>query len=180
MGKVERSTHRQQGKAPRRRSAPAVLPKPLPEQSVLIVESDPDLQAQTARLLRKQGYRVVASGSGSGALALVSAWDVSLILVSESLPGRSGIDVVRELLRTRPSARILMVTTDPEPRFRAAARSAGALGCVVKPLSADSLAPWLELSTTRVAAAPLARTLVHPSALPLTNSALPVRGAVAE
>jgi len=180
MGKIERRSFRQQAKNPRRSPASAIVPKPLPEQSVLIVEADPDLQSQMARLLRNQGYRVVASGSGSGALALISVWDVSLILVSESLPGRSGIDVVRELLRTRPSARILMVTHDPEPRFRAAARSAGALGCLVKPLTAENVAPWLELTPRVPAKSARVRGLLHPSALPLTNSALPARGAVAE
>ena len=73
--------------------APSAEPEVAFEQSVLVVEADPDLQVQMARALRKQGLRVVATGSGSGALALVSEWDVSLILVSESLPGRSGIDL---------------------------------------------------------------------------------------
>jgi DNA-binding response OmpR family regulator len=154
---------------------------------VLVVEADPDLQSQMARVLRKEGLRVVATGSGSGALALVSEWDVSLILVSESLPGRSGIDLVRELLRTRPGSRIVMVTNHVEPRFAAAARAAGALGCVVKPLSAEQLPRLLdaadggELPTRLV---PTERTRSNlarrPSALPLTNSALPARGAVAE
>jgi len=154
---------------------------------VLVVEADPDLQSQMARVLRKDGLRVVATGSGSGALALVAEWDVNLILVSESLPGRSGIDLAREIQRTRPGSRVLMLTSHAEPRFSAAARAAGALGCLVKPLEADSLSPWLaeaagsseqpRLAPVEKARSSLAR---RPSALPLTNSALPARGAVAE
>ena len=186
--------------------APSVKPEVAFEQSVLVVEADPDLQVQMARALRKEGLRVVATGSGSGALALVSEWDVSLILVSESLPGRSGIDLVREIHRTRPEARIVMVTGDAEPRFAAAARAAGAVGCVVKPLVAESLSTWLgeqtefgapvespaptqpqtgrdvsRLVPTAATRSGLAR---RPGALPLANtvanSALPARGAVAE
>ncbi len=69
---------------------------------------------------------------------------VSLILVSESLPGRSGIDLVREIHRTRPAARIVMVTSDAGAAvcLRSGA-AAGAVGCVVKPLVAESLSTWL-------------------------------------
>lgn len=160
------------------------------EQSVLVVEADPDQQVQMARVLRKQGLRVVATGSGSGALALMSEWDVTLILVSESLPGRSGIDLVREIHRTRPESQIVMVTGDAEPRFAAAARAAGAVGCVVKPLAAESLAAWLAATETPAAGRDASRLVPtgktrsglsrRPTALPLTNSALPARGAVAE
>ena len=74
-----------------------------PEQSVLVVEVRSGSASRRWRVhSAKQGLRVVATGSGSGALALVSEWDVSLILVSESLPGRSGIDLAREIQRTRP------------------------------------------------------------------------------
>lgn len=153
---------------------------------MLVVEADPDLQAQMASVLRKQGLRVVATGSGSGALALVAEWPVSLILVSESLPGRSGVDLVREILRTRPGSRVLVVTSHAEPRFSASARAAGALGCVVRPLHAEQLSPWLApefeaVEAPRATSADSSRVLRRrASGLPLSNSALPARGAVAE
>ena len=187
MGKTERSAVRRRVQSPVMSVAPSAEPEVACEQSVLVVEADPDQQVPMARALRKQGLRVVATGSGSGALALVSEWDVTLILVSESLPGRSGIDLVREIHRTRPESRIVMVTSDSEPRFSAAARAAGALGCVVKPLVAESLSTWLaEPPATRDISrlVPTGKTpsglMRRPSALPLTTSARPARGAVAE
>jgi CheY-like chemotaxis protein len=187
MGKIERSAVRQRSRSSVMSMAPSAEPEVAPPQSVLVVEADPDLQSQIARVLRKLGLRVVATGSGSGALALLSEWDVNLILVSESLPGRSGIDVVREIQRVRPGSRVLMVTSHPEPRFSAAARTAGALGCVVKPLAVESLMPWLSQGASsadmpRLAPTGKTRSSIsrRPSALPLTNSAHPTRGAVAE
>src|SRR4051812_1253197 len=199
MGKIERSAVRRRVRSPAMSEVPSAEPEVACEQSVLVVEADPDQQVPMARALRKQGLRVVATGSGSGALALVSEWDVTLILVSESLPGRSGIDLVREIHRTRPASRIVMITSDSEPRFAAAARAAGALGCVAKPLTAESLSRWLADPAALAAPAALAEPTAdrdisrlvptvkarsglarHASALPLTNSALPARGAVAE
>jgi DNA-binding response OmpR family regulator len=151
---------------------------------VLVVEADPDLQAQMARVLRKAGHRVVATGSGSGALALMAEWDVSLILVSETLPGRSGIDLVREIHRLRPAARVVMVTSDLEPRFAASARAAGALDCVLKPLSPESVAPFLadpfDLGAADLAPPRLPGRPPRPLVRPLPSTALPARGAVAE
>src|SRR5688500_9115242 len=69
------------------------------ERSVLVVEADPEVQVQMARALRKCGLRVVGTSSGDGALALVSEWDVDLILISEDLPGRAGVEVTRLIHR---------------------------------------------------------------------------------
>ncbi|MFT3927599.1 MAG: response regulator [Myxococcales bacterium] len=167
--------------------ATSAAPEVAHEHTVLLVEADPDLQAQMAKVLRKQGLRVVATGSGSGALALVGEWAVSLILVSESLPGRSGVDLVRDLQRTRPGSRALVIVSHAEPRFVAAARAAGALGCVVRPLQAEQVAEWLapdfgsSTPRPRLAPATATRSLTRRSSgLPLANSALPARGAVAE
>ena len=48
---------------------------------VLVVESDPDLQWNLARMLTVQGNRVVGTSSGDGAVALITEWPVDLILV---------------------------------------------------------------------------------------------------
>ncbi len=183
---MERSAVRRRVRSPVLSAAPAREPELAPVRSALVVEADPDLQTQMARALRNEGLQVVATGSGGGALALVSEWDVELILIAESLPGRSGVDLVRELRRTRPGSRIVMVTSHAEPRFEAAARAAGALGCVVKPLLAKQLPRLLAECSDRVlphAVSPeRARNGVsrRTPAVSLTNSAHPTRRAVAE
>jgi CheY-like chemotaxis protein len=125
---------------------------------VLVVESDPELQEQMARTLRRQGHRVVGTASGGGALALLSEWAVDLVLVSADLPGRSGLDVARQIQRARPHTCVVMVANHVEPSISAAAHAAGAVACVPKPLELESLAPWL----------------------PSANNALPEHEAVAE
>jgi two-component system, sensor histidine kinase RpfC len=114
------------------------------ERSVLIVEADPEVQVQMARVLRREGHRVVGTSSGDGALALVSQWDVDLILVSEDLPGRSGIEVTRLIHALRPRCPVIIMSKNAEPSLRAAARSAGAVDCLTKPLCAEHLVPWLQ------------------------------------
>ncbi|MET0342301.1 MAG: response regulator [Polyangiales bacterium] len=114
------------------------------ERSVLVVEPDPEVQVQMARALRREGHRVVGTSSGDGALALVSQWDVDLILISEDLPGRAGIEVTRLIHAVCPQAPVVVMATLAEPSLRAAARAAGAIDCVPKPLQVEHLSRWLE------------------------------------
>ncbi|MDB4974702.1 MAG: Two-component response regulator [Myxococcaceae bacterium] len=113
------------------------------ERSVLVVEADPEVQVQMARTLRREGHRVVGTSSGDGALALVSQWDVDLILISEDLPGRAGIEVTRLIAAAQPQAPVIVMSINAEPSMRAAARSAGAVDCLLKPLQIEQLARWL-------------------------------------
>ena len=113
------------------------------ERSVLLVEADPEVQVQVSRALRRDGHRVVGTSSGDGALALMSQWDVDLILVSEDLPGRTGIEVTRLIHTVQPQAPVIVMSATAEPSLRAAARAAGAVDCVLKPLRVEQLARWL-------------------------------------
>jgi CheY-like chemotaxis protein len=145
MGNSEHSSYRRRG---RRRTGPLMSPvrEAVPafgERAVLVVEADPDVQVQMARTLRQQGLRVVGASSGAGALALVSEWNVDLILVSENLPDYTGIDVARQLHHALPTAQVVVVANHVEPNVFAAARAAGAVGCVSKPLEAESVSRFL-------------------------------------
>jgi CheY-like chemotaxis protein len=118
------------------------------ERSVLVIEADPEVQSQMARTLRRSGLRIVGASSGDAALALIREWDVDLILVSEDLPGRAGVEVARVLHGTRPRTKVVMMMVTSEPDAWEAALEAGAAGCVPKPLELHSLAPWLGRAST--------------------------------
>lgn len=113
--------------------------------SILVVEADPEVQARLARALSRRGHRVVGTGSGDGALALVAQWDVDFVLISDTLPGRSGVEVVRAVHQVRPQAIIVLMSDALEPAIRLAASAAGARECVRKPLADDDLTQLLRL-----------------------------------
>lgn len=52
---------------------------------ILIVEGNPQAQWDAARLLTVHGHRVVGTSSLEGAIALMSNWNVDLVIVDESL-----------------------------------------------------------------------------------------------
>jgi CheY-like chemotaxis protein len=116
--------------------------------SVLVVEADPEIQARLARWLSRRGNRVVGTGSGDGALALLSRWSVELVFISETLPGRSGVDVARLIHQRCPRATIVILSDNIEPAIRLAARAAGAADCVRKPSSDEELGQLLRARIT--------------------------------
>jgi CheY-like chemotaxis protein len=129
-----------------------LVPVSIMIRSVLVVEADPEVQARLARNLSRRGHRVVGTGSGDGALALISQWEVDLVLVSDNLPGRTGIEVARLVHQARPKATVVLMCDNLEPGPRAAARAAGATECVRKPLLDEHLGYWLRFRATLPAA----------------------------
>jgi len=84
--------------------------------SVLLVESDPDLQWSLARMLTVDGNRVVGTSSGEGALTVIEQGDADLALVAAQLPGDDGVEVARQLRAHNPDlVVILMGEAAPEP-----------------------------------------------------------------
>jgi CheY-like chemotaxis protein len=142
---MQRSKRRPAGRHRQREThaVPAFVRVVPRERSVLVVEADPELQVQMARQLRREGHRVVGTSSGDGALALIAQWDVDLVLINEDLPGRAGIEVTRLIHAVKPLMPLIVMSTNAEPSLRAAARAAGAVECLLKPLRVESLARWL-------------------------------------
>jgi DNA-binding response OmpR family regulator len=112
---------------------------------VLLVESDPDLQWNLARMLTVNGNRVVGTSSGDGALAVIEQWAADLALVSATIPGTSGVEVARRLREHNPDLLvILMDEADPaapatEPSPVVSARLAKPFGFEVLRALLDSL-----------------------------------------
>lgn len=111
--------------------------------SILLVESDPDLQWNLARMLTVNGNRVVGTSSGEGALAVIEQWDADLALVSSSLPTLSGVEIARQLRAKNPALLvILMDEPTPEPVAREASPAVAAR--LAKPFRFEALRALLE------------------------------------
>lgn len=106
---------------------------------VVVVDHDPDVQTRVARSLTDQGARVVATGSPDAALTLMAQWSPDLVLVSEALPGQSGLELARKIREDHPAAQVVVMTATESPELRASAGTVGALGLLVKPFRLEAL-----------------------------------------
>jgi two-component system, NarL family, invasion response regulator UvrY len=92
-----------------------------------ILAATPDLQAAGE------------AASGDEALALVKANDYDVVMLDMSMPGLSGMDLIKRLRIERPKLRILVLSMHGEQQYAARALKAGASGYLNKDSAAEML-----------------------------------------
>ena len=103
-------------------------------QPVLVVEDDAGLRAYLAAILERQGYRVIAAGSGEEALRALAGEKALLAVLDIGLPGMDGFAVAEQLA---PDVPVIVVTGDPlKARMRAFGRSSN-LTILAKPVTPE-------------------------------------------
>jgi two-component system, NarL family, response regulator DesR len=97
--------------------------------------------AMAALLDMEPDLTVVAEvGRGDEVLDAVKNHDVDVALLDVEMPGMDGVAAARELHRTVPACRVLMVTTFGRAGYLKQAMAAGASGFIVKDTPARQLA----------------------------------------
>ncbi len=102
-----------EGAAPAAAAAPPAPPRARRGETLLLVEDDASVRRMTARALRRQGYEVCEAGDGEQGLEQVRAdgeGRLSMVITDVVMPKLGGGRMAREILRLRPSAKILFVT----------------------------------------------------------------------
>ncbi len=115
-------------------SAPAAS---LRKKRVLVVDDEKDLVELISFNLARNGYDVVAAGTGNDALEVATAQLPDIIILDLMLPGISGLDVARRLKaepRTNPIP-IIMLTAKGEETDVVVGLTLGADDYVTKPFS---------------------------------------------
>jgi PAS domain S-box-containing protein len=81
-------------------------------ETVLLVEDEPAILGLAARMLRRQGYRVLAAPSPADALRLAELHDgpIELLVTDVVMPGSNGRDLAEAVARLRPGIRELFMS----------------------------------------------------------------------
>ncbi len=79
------------------------------------------------------------SGNGDDALAQLRAKPCDVLLLDISLPGKSGVDVLRSVRQRYPDLKVLILTGFPEESYALAMIRNGANGYLCKDCEADEL-----------------------------------------
>ena len=101
---------------------------------ILIVEDDPDTARLVALYLEREGHRVLAASDGIEGLRLAREAGPDLVVLDLMLPGRSGVDICREL-RDESAVPIVMLTARVDEADVLDGLESGADDYVTKPFS---------------------------------------------
>ena len=104
---------------------------------VLLIEDEPNITEAIRFLLTRDGWRVDAHADGSSAVEVIRAARPDLVILDVMLPGKSGIEIVRDLREIAEFAAlpVLMLTARGQSRDREMAEKAGVTRFMTKPFS---------------------------------------------
>jgi two-component system, NarL family, invasion response regulator UvrY len=108
---------------------------------VLLVDDHSIVRDGLKRILAATPDLEVAgeAASGEAALALVKANDYDLAMLDMSMPGLSGVDLIKRLKLEKPRLRILVLSMHGEQQYAARALKAGASGYLNKDSASELL-----------------------------------------
>lgn len=108
---------------------------------VEIVDDHSIVRAGLKKILKEESdIEVVGEADGHIKLfEFLKKQEPDIVLLDISMPGKSGLEIVKELKHLYPRVKILMLSMHPEDRFSVRAIKAGASGYVTKEAAADEL-----------------------------------------
>ncbi len=106
---------------------------------ILIVEDEARIRAFLGRAFEAEGFGVDVVGDGEQGLARALAGVYDLVILDLLLPGRSGLDALRELHRERSELPVLVLSARTDLPLKLRSFELGAVDYVAKPFSLDEL-----------------------------------------
>jgi signal transduction histidine kinase len=106
---------------------------------VLVVDDDPDTQANLCDILELDDYEVATAGSAAGALAGTDWERTGAIILDRVLPDGTAEELLPRLKALAPHADVLIVTGHSDLQGAIAALRQGAADYILKPINADAL-----------------------------------------
>ena len=120
-------------------------------ESVLFIDDEAVLCRSVAGLLERLGYRVTAKSDPTEALELFRAKpnEFDLVLTDLTMPGLTGVDVAREVLRLAPDKPVLLMSGFNSTWTAEALKALGVVDLIPKPLGAARLSESLALALAK-------------------------------
>jgi two-component system invasion response regulator UvrY len=108
---------------------------------ILIADDHAIVREGLKQILSETPDMVVTAEAADGTEALdrVSKNDLDLVVLDISMPGRSGLDILKEIKSQWPELPVLILSMYPEEQYAARVLKAGASGYLTKESAPDEL-----------------------------------------
>ena len=114
---------------------------------LLVVEDEARIRSFLARAFEVEGFNVDVVEDGERGLDAALAHDYALVILDLLLPGRDGLDVLREIRERRPELPVLILSARSELPTKLRGFELGAVDFVAKPFSLDELSARIRVQT---------------------------------
>jgi len=108
---------------------------------VLIIDDHSVVRAGLKQIINETPDMIVADEAGTGQEALEKIWENSytVILLDISLPGRGGLEVLKQIKSDDPDLPVLILSVHPEDQYALRALKSGAAGYLTKESAPEEL-----------------------------------------
>src|ERR1700710_536767 len=149
--------------------------EPLSRGEIFVVDDDPAVRDTLSMVLTAGGYQVICFADGAGLLAVARSRAPSCILLDVNIPGKSGLDILKELHGEEYPAPIFMISGMGDIAMAVTAIKNGALDFIEKPFRGPDIVARVNEATGAYArrqadsSAAKAISLHFPGGEPLTR-----------
>jgi len=106
---------------------------------ILIVEDEARIRAFLARAFQAEGFTVDGAGDGEHGLARALSGNYDLVILDLLLPGRDGLETLRELHLQHPDLPVLILSARSDLSTKLRGFELGAVDYLAKPFALDEL-----------------------------------------
>ena len=106
---------------------------------ILIVEDEAVMRESLRDWLTDGGYQVETAEEGKEALKAIAEQDFGVVILDLKLPGKDGVEVLKEARAQRPQLKGIIITAYPSVQTSVEAMKEGAVDYLPKPLDLNQL-----------------------------------------
>ena len=106
---------------------------------ILVVDDEPDFCEALGDFLGAKGYSVLEAHDGDQALEAYRQERPDVVLLDVNMPGKNGIETLKELRTFDPEASVIMVTAIYDEDISRLAMAEGAFDYITKPIDHEYL-----------------------------------------
>jgi FixJ family two-component response regulator len=116
-----------------------MVDKALSRGEIFVVDDDPAVRETLSMVLSAGGYEVICFADGAALLAVARGRTPSCILLDVHIPGKSGLDILKELHGEDYPAPIFMISGQGDITMAVSAIKNGALDFIEKPFRGSEI-----------------------------------------
>jgi DNA-binding NtrC family response regulator len=116
---------------------------------ILLVDDEVDFRETLGLRLDRRGFSVTTVGSGDEAVATTDEAEFDVALVDIFMPGRDGLETLREIKRRRPLTEVILLSGKGTNDIAIEGMQCGAYDFLTKPLEFTELVEKIEAAYTR-------------------------------
>jgi DNA-binding NtrC family response regulator len=109
------------------------------KEKIFLLDDEELIVSMLARSLKKEGFEVSCNTDTHNVIHKINTFNPDIVILDISMPERSGIDILKEIIEDKIDTRVVMLTADDSAETAVKAMKMGAADYLTKPFNTDEV-----------------------------------------